>query len=72
MWPQQFWGPPPIQDTFDESAYRVSLFLSEINSHLDLYGHLYPSQRSMVVAITTVLTGEAADWVADLHSDHAK
>lgn len=26
----------------------------------------------MVVAITTVLTGEAADWVADLHSDHAR
>lgn len=26
----------------------------------------------MVVAITTVLRGEAADWVADLYSDHAR
>lgn len=41
-------------------------------SYLDPYGHLYPSQWSMVVAITNVLTGEAADSVADLHSDHAR
>lgn len=55
-----------------EVADRVSLFLSQIISHMDLYGCLYPSQWAMVVAITTVLKEEAVDWVTDLHNDHAK
>lgn len=72
-WPQQqVWGPLPLQTTFSGSADRVSLFLSQVLSYVDLYGHLYPSQWAMVVAITNVLTREAADWVADLHSDHAR
>lgn len=33
---------------------------------------LYPSHWAMVVAITTVLKEEAADWVTDVHSDHLK
>lgn len=74
VWPQQqqLWGPPPIQASFDGTADRVALFLSQIITHMDLYGHLYPSQWAMVVAITMVLTGEVADWVADFHSDHTK
>lgn len=72
-WPQQMlWGPPPIQATFDDSSDQVVLFLSQIISHMDLYGRLYLSQWAMVVAITMVLMGEVADWVANLHSNHAK
>lgn len=65
------WGPPPLQATFDGSPDWVAIFLNQVISYMDLYGHFYPSQWAMVVAITTVLMGEAADWVADLHSDHA-
>lgn len=70
--PQPMRGPPPLQVTFDGSPDRVAIFLSQVISYMDLYGRFYPSQWAMVVAITTVLTGEAADWVADLHSDHAR
>lgn len=73
MWPQQaLWGPPAIQATFDGSPDRVALFLSQIISHMDLYGRFYPSQWEMVMALTAVLTGKAADWVADLHSYHTR
>lgn len=54
-------GSPPIQASFDGSADRVSLFLNQIISHMDLYSPLYPSQWAMVVAIITVLQGEAVD-----------
>lgn len=37
-------------------------------SHFALYGRFYPSHWAMVVAIMTVLTGEAPDWVVDLHA----
>lgn len=75
IWPPQqplFWGPPPIQASFDGSSNRVALFLSQVISHFDLYGRFYPSQWSMVVAVTTVLTGEMVDWVANLHREHAR
>lgn len=36
---------------------------------MDLYGQFYPSQWAMVVAI---MTGEAANWVVNLHSDHVQ
>lgn len=74
VWPQQVmaWGPPPLQATFDGNPDRVALFLSQIIIHMDLYGWFYPSQWVMVVAMTTVLTSEAADWVTDLHSDYAR
>lgn len=58
--------------SFDGSPDRVALFLSHVISHFDIYGWFYPSQWSMVVVVTSVLTGEAADWVSDLHSDHAR
>lgn len=73
-WPQQpqFWAHPPIQASFDGSPDVVVLFLSQVISHFDLYGRFYPLQWAMVVAITTALKGEAADWVANLHSEHAR
>lgn len=70
--PQGMWGPPPLQATFDGSPDRLAIFLCQVISYVDLYGHLYPSQWAIVVAITTGLRGEAADWAADLHSDHAR
>lgn len=66
------WGLPPIQASFDRDSGKVALFLSQVISHMDLYGHVYPSQWSMVVAVMGVLTREAANWVTDLHSDHAQ
>lgn len=69
---QKCGGPSLLQVTFNGRADQVAIFISQVLSYLDLYGHFYPSQWSMVVAITTILTGEAADWVADLHSDHAQ
>lgn len=75
LWsPQQlpFLGPPSIQASFDGNPDRIALFLSQVISHFDLYGRFYPSQGSMVVAVTTVLMGEVADWVADLHREHAR
>lgn len=57
---------------FDGNPDQVALFLSQVLSYINLYGRLYPTQWSMVVAITTTLTGEVADWVADLHTDHAQ
>lgn len=72
-WPlHMHWGPPPIQASFDGSSDWVALFLSQMISYLDVYGCYSPSQWAMVVAITAVLMGEAADWVAGLHSDHAR
>lgn len=65
-------GPHHPSKPLDGSPDRVALFLSQVISHFDLYGRFYPSQWAMVVAITTVLTGEAADWVVDLHSEHAR
>lgn len=53
-----------------QMGWRYSL--SQVISHFDLYGQFYPSQWSMVIAVITVLTGEVADWVADLHSEHAR
>lgn len=74
--PQQpfFWGPPSIHASFDGSSDGVALFLSQVISHFDPYGQFYPypSQWAVVVAVTMVLTGEAVDWVADLHSEHAR
>lgn len=65
------WGQPLLHVTFDRSPDQVAIFLSQVISYTDLYSHFYPSQWVMVVAIMMVLTGEAADWVADLHSKHA-
>lgn len=71
--PQQAaWGPPPLQVSFDGNPDRVALFLSQVISHLDLYTRLYPSQWAMVVAVTAVLDREVAEWVADLHNEHAR
>lgn len=67
-----FWGPPLLQASFDGSLDRIALFLSQVISYFDMYGRYYPSQWSMVVAVTSVLTGEVADWVSNLHSDHAR
>lgn len=66
------WGLPPIQASFDGDSGKVALFLSQVISHMDLYSPVYPSQWSMVIAVTGVLTREVATWVADLHSDHAR
>lgn len=73
MWPQQVpWGPPPLQAVFNGNPDRVALFLSQVISHMDAYGHFYPSQWARVVAATMVLTGEAAGWVAGLHNIYAR
>lgn len=61
----------PLQAAFDGNPKRVVVFITQVLSYVDLYGQFYLTQWSMVVAITAVMTGEAADWVADLHSDHA-
>ncbi|KAK9410608.1 RTL1: Retrotransposon-like 1 [Crotalus adamanteus] len=39
---------------------------------MDRYSHLYLSQWAMVGAVTAALQGEAMEWVANLHSDHAR
>lgn len=66
------WGPPQLQAAFNGNPDHVALFLSQVISHFNAYGHFYPSQWARVVAVTTVLTGEAADWVASLHNRHAR
>lgn len=70
--PQAVWGPPALQATFEGSPERVALFLSQVISHMDQYSWWYPSQWAMVVAVTSVLTEEADDWVASLHTNHAR
>lgn len=49
--PQPMWGPPPLQAAFNGSLDRVAIFLSQVISYMDQFGHLYPSQWPMVVAI---------------------
>lgn len=72
FWPQQeLWALPPLRTSFDGNPDRLALFLSQAISHLDQYAQFYPSQWAMIVAVTAVLEGEAAEWVADLHSEHA-
>lgn len=45
LWtPQTLWDLPPVQATFNGVPEKVALFLSQVISHVDLYGHLYPSQ----------------------------
>lgn len=46
------------------------MFLSQAISHLATW--LYPSQWVMVVTVMAVLEGKAAEWVADLHTEHAR
>lgn len=65
------WGPPALQATFDGNPDYLALFLSQSISHLDQYTHFYPSQWAMVVTVMVTLEGEAAEWVADLHTEHA-
>lgn len=60
--------PPPLKATFNGDPECLALLLSQVISHLDCYGHFYPSQWAMVMA---VLGGEAAKWVATLHNEHA-
>lgn len=38
---------------------------------MDRYVDLYTSQWAMVMAVATVMEGQATDRVADLYSDHA-
>lgn len=72
-WPQEMvWGPPLLQATFDGNTDHLALFLSQVISHLDNYACLYPSQWAMVGAVIALLESEATEWVADLHSDHAR
>uniref|UniRef100_A0A670ZFG0 Uncharacterized protein n=1 Tax=Pseudonaja textilis TaxID=8673 RepID=A0A670ZFG0_PSETE len=54
-WPQRrVWGgPPPINTSFDGNPDRLALFLSQTVNHLELYSNCYPSQWSIIVAITT-------------------
>ncbi|XP_039213407.1 uncharacterized protein LOC120314410 [Crotalus tigris] len=70
--PGQQWGPPALPITFDGDPDRLAMFISHVVSHLDRYGHLYPSQWAMVVGVTAGLQGEAVAWAADLYSDHAR
>lgn len=63
--------PPPLKATFDGDPECLALFLSQVISHLNHYGHLYLSQWVMVVAVMAVLEGEAAKWVATLYNLHA-
>lgn len=73
LWLQQIpWGPPPLQTTFDGNLECVALFLSQVISYMDAYGHFYPSPWVRVVAVTMTLTGDVADWVAGLHNRHAQ
>ncbi|KAG8130970.1 hypothetical protein E2320_017516 [Naja naja] len=61
------WGPPPIHATFDGNANHVAVFMGQIINHLDLYRKYYPTHWAMVVAITSMLEGEAGEWTACLH-----
>lgn len=49
----------------------MTLFLGQVIDHLDQYVHLYTSQWAMVMAMAAV-ENEAADWVADLYSEHGQ
>ncbi|XP_039211424.1 uncharacterized protein LOC120313512 [Crotalus tigris] len=72
QWPQgSVWGPPPLNVTFDGNPDKLTL-LSQTIGHMDRYGHLYPSQWAMVGAVTAALQGMALEWIADLHTDHAR
>ncbi|KAK9401894.1 hypothetical protein NXF25_010250 [Crotalus adamanteus] len=66
------WHPPPLQAMFSGNPDHMVLFLSQVISHLDQYACFYPSQWAMVLAVTVVLQAKAAEWVADLHSNHAR
>lgn len=77
-WPTAYWYLPPLaleplhlRATFYGDPAKLALFLSQIISHLGCYAHVYPTQRAMVKMVTT-LEGEAAEWVADLHSENAQ
>lgn len=84
-WLQQVaWGRPPCRPRLTETltvwpyssarnkATQSLAFLQPSISHLDLYAWFYPTQWTMVVAVLAVLEGEAAEWVANLHSEHAR
>lgn len=65
------WDPPAIRASFDSSPEKVALFRRQVLNHFDRYGRLYTSQWDVVIAVTTVMEGKAAEWVADLYSDRA-
>ncbi|KAG8132986.1 hypothetical protein E2320_010816 [Naja naja] len=72
-WPQQMvWGPLPLQASSDGNPNCVALFLSQAISHLDQYTQFYPLQWTIAVAVTAVLEREAAECMANLHSEYAR
>lgn len=66
------WGLPPLHLTYNGHPDRLAIFLSHAIGHLDKYAPAYPSQWAMVMPVMAALQGEAAAWVADLYSDHAR
>lgn len=58
--------------TFNGIPDKVALFLGQVIDHLDQYVHFYSSQWAMVMAVAAVLEDEAANWVANLYSEHGQ
>lgn len=50
--------PPHLRATFDDEPARLSLFLSQVVSHLNSFAHLYPCHWVMVME---ALEEETAD-----------
>ncbi|XP_058029007.1 uncharacterized protein LOC131193133 [Ahaetulla prasina] len=64
--------PPPFKPTFDGNPHHLAYFLSRIEAYAEQYRHLYPSERSLINAISDGMNvGLASERIAQLYNEHA-
>ncbi|XP_058032369.1 uncharacterized protein LOC131194853 [Ahaetulla prasina] len=65
-------APPPFKPTFDGNPHHLAYFLSRIEAYVEQYRHQYPSERSLINAISDGMNvGLASEWIAQLHNERA-
>ncbi|ETE59976.1 hypothetical protein L345_14287, partial [Ophiophagus hannah] len=61
-------APPQFKAAFDRDPDKLAFFLNRVWAHIDEYVSDYPSDQSMIQAITKKFKREAAEWMNQLHN----